>query len=115
MPPLAPVTGVILLDGKPAVGKQVIFSPEGGRPSIGTTNEQGEYQLMYTVKWEGAIIGNHKVTISTPVPDFDGAPYHEDIPAHYTTDAETPLTAEVKDEDNVINFDLKSDGVPPAN
>ena len=105
-PLLAPVSGVVTLDDKPAAGKKVIFSPEGGRPSIGTTDKQGYYELMYTNKWEGAIVGPHEVTVSTPVPARDGVPYRENIPAQYNL--KTTLTANVEDRDNVINLELKS-------
>ncbi|MGD9857791.1 MAG: hypothetical protein AB7U20_22840 [Planctomycetaceae bacterium] len=106
-PNLAPVTGVVTLDNQPLAGKDVIFAPEGGRPSIGTTSELGEYKLMYTNKWEGAIVGPHKVTVSTPVPAREGDPYEENIPTRYNIDS--TLTAEVKDGKNVIDFELTSD------
>ena len=45
-----PVTGVVTMDGKPLPGVRVIFSPaEGGRAnSVGTTDTEGAYSLVYT-------------------------------------------------------------------
>jgi len=43
----------------------VSFYPDVGRASVGRTNDKGEYVLNYTRGKKGALIGNHKVTIST--------------------------------------------------
>jgi hypothetical protein len=105
-PPLAPVSGVVTMDGKPLAGKNVVFSPKEGRASMGRTNENGEYKLMYTNRWEGAIIGPHDVTILTPGPEVEGMPYQENVPFKYNVN--TILKAEVEDTDNVIDFKLES-------
>jgi hypothetical protein len=105
-PPLAPVRGVVTMDGNPLAGKNVVFSPQGGRASMGKTNENGEYELMYTNRWEGAIIGPHDVTILTPGPEVEGMPYQENVPFKYNVN--TILKAEVEDKANVIDFELES-------
>ena len=67
-PELAPVTGVVTLDGAPLVGKDIVFSPASGRPAMGRTDEHGAYELWYTVDYKGAIIGSHNVHFGTPGP-----------------------------------------------
>ena len=105
------MTGRVTMDGKPLVGKEIVFAPEGdGRASIGLTDENGEYYLMYTADWEGAMLGKHKVTITTPPPRDPGPEFEawrETVPLKYN--GETILTAEVKDEDNEFNFNLESE------
>ena len=67
---LAPVTGVVTIDGKPYPGGKVIFSPtakEGsdavGRPSFGIPDEQGRFSLSCFKPNDGAIVGDHIVTL----------------------------------------------------
>ncbi len=48
VPKLAPVHGVVTMDGKPLANATVRFIPESGRPSVGVTDEQGRYELNYT-------------------------------------------------------------------
>ena len=110
-PPLAPVTGRVTMDGKPLVGKEVVFAPDAsGRASIGMTDENGEYRMKYTFEWEGAMIGSHKVTITTPRPQNpggNGGRWQETVPLRFN--GETVLTAVVEDKQNVLNFELESE------
>lgn len=64
LPELGTVTGTVTLDGEPLAGAIVNFTPTGtGRPSTGQTNEQGQYTLQYLPDVEGAIVGEHQVTV----------------------------------------------------
>lgn len=67
---LAPVTGVVTIDGKPYPGGKVIFSPVSsdddliaGRPSFGITDASGRFQLNCYEEGDGAVIGEHSVTL----------------------------------------------------
>lgn len=120
-PELASVGGHVHLDGQPVPGASVIFTPENGSPSYGTTDEAGYYTLSYSINKEGAIPGKHKVQISTSRSgddDADGSTIPsvpEKLPEQYNR--RTTLTAEVKPGTNTIDFkDLKSAGkiVQPA-
>lgn len=64
-PPLAKVSGVVLLDGAPVEGAAVMFMPvAGGRPAQGSTDAQGKFQLTTFDTHDGAIIGEHKVSVT---------------------------------------------------
>jgi hypothetical protein len=72
-PPMAPVSGVITLNGKPKEGLIVTFQPMGtldnpepGRGSYGHTDEEGRFSLASDDGIEGAVIGRHRVRIVTP-------------------------------------------------
>lgn len=61
---VAPVTGVVTLDDKPIAEASVTFMPkEGGRPAFGVTDAEGKYELTTFEEGDGALIGNHVVTI----------------------------------------------------
>jgi hypothetical protein len=102
------VTGTVKLDGQPLEGANVTFWPidaENDRPSSGVTDSSGQYRLMYTADESGALIGQHKVEISTAVSSEEGTT-PERLAARYNSSTE--LTAEVTSGRNTIDFDLTS-------
>ncbi len=104
-PPLGKVSGIITVDGKPAPGLGVSFQPEGLRPSIGYTDENGRYELTYLRDIKGAAVGTHEVKINR-IGETEGTPA-KGLPARYNS--ETELTREVKSGSNEIDFDLESE------
>lgn len=73
-PPVVPVSGRVMLDGKPVPLAQVTFYPLfagfGGEViAEGVTDENGRYELSCPLG-AGGCVGRHKVTVSdAPSPD----------------------------------------------
>jgi hypothetical protein len=115
------VTGKVTLGGQPLAGAQIIFTPkEGGSPSMGKTDESGNYTMVWAQdrgrKIEGAQIGEHFVKISTFVEGAPGAkPPRQEVPEKvpFKYRAESPPTATVKAGANTIDFDLEPGPVDP--
>ncbi|MCG6157783.1 carboxypeptidase-like regulatory domain-containing protein [Rubinisphaera margarita] len=64
-PDLGRVSGTVTVDGKPADGVTVLFTPaDGGRSSTGQTDSSGHYELVYSSSEMGAKVGSHAVSIS---------------------------------------------------
>ena len=64
LPELGTVTGTVTNGGVPVANAVVTFSPTGkGRPSVGTTDSDGNYSLLYNIDTEGAMIGQHIVGV----------------------------------------------------
>jgi len=122
-PKIAPVSGVVTLNGKPLANATVAFSPiakegaiDAGDGSAGKTNAQGEFTLTTSRGAPGAWVGKHRVRISVmvnPPADVDErrasrAPAQKDmIPVRYN--GETTLTFDVvAGTNNKANFDLIS-------
>ena len=119
---LAPVSGVVTLDGQPAPYTQIIFQPKGSAdnlaPGPGSTaycDDQGRFELE-TVRGEpGAVVGLHAVQIyahGPPKPtssDVDVGPKVEEaFPARFNV--ETQLTFEVPDDGTTTaDFNLATD------
>jgi hypothetical protein len=62
---VAAVHGIVTLDGEPVGDASVTFMPkEGGRPAFGVTNADGTYELSTFETGDGALLGNHLVTIT---------------------------------------------------
>jgi hypothetical protein len=113
-PELAEVYGKVSLDGQPLakVGLQFIPEGEGGSPSYGVTNAEGEYELLFSAERAGAMVGKYQVEIQPIEPDVDqdGKPLDGAtpvlIPSRYQTAG--TLTADVKPGSNSIDFALDS-------
>jgi hypothetical protein len=111
---VAEVTGQVKLDGQPLDNALIQFDPvSGGTPSNGRTDTQGAYTLKYSRDVEGAVIGEHKVSISTyaeEIPDAEppvpASP--ERVPAKYNL--KTELKRQVEEGSNTIDFELDSQG-----
>ena len=99
-PELGEVTGVVTLDGEPLANASIAFTQKGFRPSVGHTDSEGRYELVYIRDIKGVAVGTHLVRIR----QF-GKPGR--VPARYDTQSE--LTREVQAGENIINFELMSE------
>lgn len=67
-PTVFPVTGIVTYKGKPVAGALVTFSSEKSpRPANATTNGDGKYWLTTFNLKDGAVPGEHQVTITKTV------------------------------------------------
>jgi hypothetical protein len=119
---VAPVSGIVTLDGKPLPQAEITFLPVGGADnptpgpgSAGKADADGRYELETINQESGAVVGMHKVQIRTPRQQPPGnndsgsaaPPHKEIIPARYND--ETTLTFEVPEDGTTeANFPLES-------
>ena len=118
-PEIAPVEGVVRLNGKPQRGLMVRFlpDPEQGNDTpidaTGTTDEQGKYVLEYTYQGEqgmGAPVGWHRVLIvdATRGHTPQGQqPKPSLVPMDYASPATTPIQKEVQSGPQTIDVDIR--------
>ncbi len=124
-PPMGRVHGTVTFDGKPVTKGKVTFTPvasegiSGGTASMGLIETDGTYTLTTFDTGDGAIIGQHIVTLSVPTEDIndlnkpkaDGTIAYvlpkELIPRKYTDPRETPLRNTVTAGDNLFDIELK--------
>lgn len=107
-PPLASLTGTVTLDGVPVQYGGLMFSPvDGGRPSVGGTNEKGEFKAIYVYGVPGAIIGKHRVMFE----EGSAGQSEEDEFKPYAPPANnytiSPKEIEVDSGGTVVNFTLQ--------
>ncbi len=113
--PTAPVKGVVTYQGKPLETGEIVFFPDSGEQiAHGKIQSDGTFELTTYDEGDGAFPGMHKVTIvserdmegvSAEDPEADLEPSF--IPMKYNMQNTSGLTAEVKEGDNEINFDLE--------
>ena len=97
-PELAPVSGRVLMNGRPLSNVRVVFSLGHSRPSTGITDEDGNYELRYTISHNGALPGEHQVRFYK----LEGA----DEEGGQTLAGDVELVREVKPGNNVFDFEL---------
>jgi hypothetical protein len=116
---IAPVSGVVTLDGKPLANAHVAFQPQStgktsaaGVGSYAVTDSSGVYQLkMSDTDQPGAIIGPHRVEVNLKVEADDRDPRTRPAPKVLPTkyNRDTELTFEVPPGGtDKANFDLVS-------
>lgn len=119
-PVLVPVNGKVTINGKPVPGVTLSFVPStsvGGNGASGTSNEAGEYTLMYRNGKAGAIPGKYNVLFSRlTLPDGSPMPKDamaadvgavEQIPEKYRNMDMAIHYVEIKAEGGSFDFDLK--------
>jgi hypothetical protein len=110
----AVVKGKVTYRSKPVAGGTVTFVPDaGGPPATGEIKPDGTFTLTTYKSGDGAVLGKHKVFIAAMEDMSDKLPEQRSptpaatIPLKYTSLATTPLTAEVGDKENAVEFVLK--------
>lgn len=111
---LAPVEGTVLLEGQPLADAEVIFKPDQGRPSVGRTDENGHYKLMYAQDAPGVAPGHHRVSIATFIEADDASDdpkiqqgRKESLPAKYNKQTTLEATIDKKGRAD-LNFELQA-------
>jgi hypothetical protein len=111
--PTASVSGKITMDDKPLANVSVTFQPQGGEKlntgggSFGKTDEEGRFALEFVASGDsGAVVGEHRVSISTPEPEEaqqdDAFEFVDPIPARYN-------------RSSTLTFEVPADGTTEAN
>jgi hypothetical protein len=113
--PIAPVSGQVTLDGQPLADAHVTFQPmasaDGGLSgvgSVGVTDAEGKFTLR-TVKPKenGAVVGTHRVWITTSYKDEKDDPHN---------DSHTPKRDRVPSryQDGSLTFEVPPEGTDQA-
>jgi hypothetical protein len=103
--------GVVTIDGKPTKDLTIRFVPiGGGRSALGRTDENGYYEMQYSARATGSLVGPVRVEITAAEETTDAAGNTrmkpETIPARYNVNSE--LKADVGSGDNSFDFDLQA-------
>jgi hypothetical protein len=111
----APVSGVVLLDGKPLDRGTVTFVPPRGRAAKGEIQPDGKFTLGTYRAADGAIVGPHKAAVLMLRADLQPnvAPERDKpimaIPERYATAEESGLEFAVKaGQSNTFTLELSS-------
>jgi hypothetical protein len=121
VPPLEPVSGKVLIDGKPAAGVAVTFVPaenNKGNPCSGSTDANGAFSLVHRSGSPGVPAGDYVVVFSkltqpdgTPIPEGQTAAdvmAVDQIPEKYRQIPNFEFTFSVPTGGKTFDFELTS-------
>lgn len=112
-PDVYEATGEIIYQGQPVEGAQVMFMPAAARQATGTTGADGRFVLSTYGTDDGAVAGEHEVTVAKMVKanPNDTSSYPEmraAIPVKYNNPRTSGLKAQVNESgDNHFLFNLE--------
>jgi len=111
-PKRVPVSGQVLIDGKPLTTGAVRLIPRGARPSVGQLDEQGRFQLTCFESDDGSVEGEHRVAVVAVEPINDRARrWH--APKKYANPATSGLTTTINGETDDLVIELTWSGGKP--
>jgi len=106
-PATGTVTGRVLIDGAAQGGFEVTFTSQtDGSGAMGSSQQDGQYQLFVGRGKTQIPAGNYKVTVA-PTPFVEGIPLPKvKLPATVTDLDQTVLIKTVKGGENVIDLEV---------
>jgi hypothetical protein len=113
-PPLAPVSGLVTLDGQPVQGAGLEFIADAGGVAYGKTDDAGRYYMSFGSNRTGAILGKNLVRITAGDKVTVGGKKFEStevFPRKYNTDSQQYV--EVAKGSNTLDFKCESTGFNP--
>ena len=126
--PVAEVSGIVKMDGKPVPNVKIMFMPDpqkgtAGPFSAGLSDDEGHFKLTCEDERSGAVVGWHKVVLLNSGENLYRTPRHgrrdddepvpkapkakktgPKVPEKYTTAGKTPLEMEVKPTKNDLEL-----------
>lgn len=111
-PARVPVSGQVLIDGKPLQYGMVRFIPKGARGSAGDLDKDGRFTLTCFDPNDGATIGVHQVVIASCEPlSATKSKWH--APRKFASHTTSGLEQEIKGPTDNLVINLSWDGGKP--
>jgi hypothetical protein len=111
-PDRVPVSGQVLIDGKPLKCGTVRFIPTGHRASHGLIDANGRFTLSCFAESDGAVIGRHKVEV-TGFEMVKPTLMRWQAPKKYQDQTTSGLTQEITGPTDSVVINLTWDGGQP--
>lgn len=111
-PTRVPVSGIVLIDGKPLTSGYVSVVPEKARPGGGTIGKDGRFVLETFDGEDGCVLGEHKVAV-VAVEAIGNRGQRWLAPKKYSTEGTSGLTIKVEGPTKDAKFELTWAGGKP--
>jgi hypothetical protein len=90
-PRRVPVSGQVLIDGRPLQVGAIRFSPDDGRPATGELDGQGRFSLSTFERGDGCVLGTHRVAVIS-VEELNSTTRRWNTPMAYAAPSNSGLT-----------------------
>lgn len=111
-PSIVPVSGQVLIDGKPLTVGSIQFIHSNARPAGGAIGPDGRFTLTTYELNDGAVVGNHHVRIAASEPHGTDA-VRWSAPKKYANTATSGIQVEVHDPVDDLKIELYWEGGKP--
>lgn len=113
-PERVPISGQVLIDGKPLELGRVLVHVENHRPATGKVGPDGRFELSTYVKGDGCVLGTHQVTVNGgEVINANTIRWH--APPKYDSKNTSGLVIDVEEANEPKVIELTWDGGKPFN
>jgi len=106
-----PISGQVLIDGKPLGTGYVRFVPAGSRPSTGKIQPDGRFTLGCYALDDGAVPGTHTVEVNAQE-SIGETKVKWHAPKKYASGSTSGLSREITGPEESLTIDLSWDGKP---
>jgi hypothetical protein len=111
-PERVPVSGKVLIDGKPATSGSVQFLPHsGGRPSAGGIQPDGSFSLFTYEQNDGCRLGTYDVVVSS-IEEVGETKVRYNLPKKYGNPKTSGITKAIDGPMDDLVFELTWGGAP---
>jgi hypothetical protein len=107
----APVSGKVLVDGKPLATGTVLFTPMHGRGARGVIKSDGSFTLSTYRDADGAILGEHRIAVIAyegERNELTGEDARALIPHRYMSPESSGLSHRVVEDENDVVLNITS-------
>jgi hypothetical protein len=111
-PAIVPVSGQVLIDGKPLSKGNIRFVSETVRPASAMLDADGRFRLSCFDPDDGAIVANYRVAVTgTESVDDHTVLWH--APKKYADENLSGLSADITEPTDSLKFELTWSGAKP--
>ena len=109
-PRRVPVSGQVTIDGKPLTTGYIRLVPANARPAGGRIDSEGRFTLTTFEPSDGAVIGEHKVTVIAIESKNNGTVMRFNAPAKYVDAATSDVTVTIQEPTEGLPIELTWEG-----
>jgi len=107
LPETVAISGTVTYQGKPVPGATVMLYPvQGRKPASGLSDDTGQFTLTTFNKNDGALPGEHKVTVNAYESTPTGLSMKSSVPEKYANQSSSPLTVTISKTDPELKLEL---------
>jgi hypothetical protein len=111
-PPRVPISGQVLIDGKPLTYGSVRFIPSDARASLAQLDSTGHFTLNCFDREDGAVLGKHRVSVMAAEPlSRTKVLWH--APKKYAETSTSGLEQNITEQNKLVVINLTWDGAKP--